>query len=195
MTGPCSVVVEGLLDEVVARRLLTHAGLSMGNVYGRQGKGYIRRKAADFVQAGRHGLWLILCDLDNDAACAPELLRQWRIEDAPYLRVAVREIEAWFLADRDRIADFLAVSPARIPRDPEALDDPKNVLTSVARSSSRRLVREGVPPSDASGRSEGPAYSSILEEFVVDHWHVDVAMKESDSLTRLVKHLVGVAGA
>lgn len=192
MTVSFSVVVEGLLDEVVANRLLTDSGHAMGNVYGRQGKGYIRRKATDFVRAGRHSPWLILCDLDTDAVCAPELLRQWSVEDAPYLRVAVREVEAWFLADRDRIAGFLDVSSARIPRNPDVLEDPKAVLTNAARGSGRRSIREGVPPSDGSGRSEGPAYSSILGDFVIRHWRVDVAMKESDSLLRLMGYLDGV---
>jgi hypothetical protein len=42
-------------------------------------------------------------DLDSDTGCAPPLCEQWIPGPAPFLcfRVAVREVEAWLMADAE----------------------------------------------------------------------------------------------
>jgi hypothetical protein len=83
-------------------------------------------------------------------------------------RVAVRETEAWLLADRERLARFLGISTSRIPLDPEAMDDPKSLMVDLARHSRRREIREDMIPRSGSGRNVGPAYVSRLIEFVAE---------------------------
>jgi hypothetical protein len=107
-------------------------------------------------------------------------------------RVVVREVEAWLLADRERLASFLGVPISRVPRDPESVDDPKGQMVALARRSLRRDIREDMVPRPQSRREVGPAYSSRLIEFaddVVDGWRPLVAAKSSDSLHRCIRCL------
>ncbi len=100
------------------------------------------------------------------------------------LRIAVRAIEAWLLADTEGIADFIGVSRRRVPHDPEALDDPKRSLVELARSSRRREIREDFVPRDGSGRRVGPAYTARMIEFASIRWRLNEAAQRSPSLRR-----------
>ena len=62
-----SAAVEGVVDEAVVPRLISHAGGETGTVYGRRGKPCLRQRIAGFNQAARHAPWVVLVDLDNDA--------------------------------------------------------------------------------------------------------------------------------
>jgi hypothetical protein len=183
-----TAAVEGLADEVVVRRLIEHVGASTGAVYGRQGKDGLRKRTRGYDAAGRHAPWLVLVDLDRDAECAPALRRQWLSDLAPHvcLRIAVRSVEAWLLADSERLASFLAVSVRRIPAAPDRLDDPKAELVSLARSSRRQAVRHDMVPRPESGRRVGAAYTSRLIEFASGLWRPEAASLRSDSLGRAI---------
>jgi len=141
------------------------------------------------VTMPQHSAWAVLIDLDNDAACAPTLQEKWLASPAPRMcfRIAVRAVETWLLADRQRFAQFLSIPASRIPPDLEAVDDPKLLLVNLARHSRKRAMREDMVPRQRSGRKVGPAYASRLMEFVEDAttgWRPDVAAAESDSLKR-----------
>ena len=183
-----SAAVEGLVDEAVVRKLIAHAGATPGPVYGKQGKSLLRQKIAGYNNAARRAPWMVLVDLDHDEVCAPPLRDAWLPQPAERLcfRVAVREVEAWLLADTQRLAAFLGVSPARVPADPERLDDPKTAMVNLARSSRRRAIQEDMVPREGSGRQVGPAYSSRLIEFASSSWRPDVAARRSDSLRRAI---------
>lgn len=183
-----AAAVEGLVDEAVVRRLTAHVGAALGDVHGRRGKAYMRERIAGFNNAARHAPWFILVDLDGDADCAPPLRTAWLPNPSPRLcfRIAVREVEAWLLADGERLADFLRISRARIPSDPERLASPKAQMVTLARNSRRRDIREDMIPRPGSGRGEGPAYASRLIEFVTTHWRPDEAARHSDSLRRAI---------
>jgi hypothetical protein len=190
MARPADVVissaVEGLVDEAVARRLVTEVGATPGAVYGRKGKTHLRERISSYNQAARWGPWLVLIDLDQDAECAPSYLEELSLDVAPQmcLRIAVREIESWLLADREQVARFLGLSRSLIPRDPESEADPKAALVALAARSRRRDVREDMLPRPGSRRSVGPAYSSRLIEFTENLWRPEVAARLSDSLNR-----------
>lgn len=184
-----TVAVEGNVDEAVVRRLIEHVGGIPGPVYGRNGKDYLRQRIANYNLAARQSPWVVLVDLDHDAECAPPLRSAWLPDLSPLmcLRVAVRQVEAWLLADRERLAKFLSVSASKIPRNPEAIENPKNTVVELARASRRRDIREDMVPRPGSGRSVGPAYTSRLIEFVIGKstgWRPDVAARDSESLSR-----------
>ena len=193
-TSPVNVLVEGITDEVVARRLLEHVGLRCGTVYGKEGKAALVRRLPNYNQAARFAPWLVVVDLDHDAECAPPFVHSilQRPADHMFLRVAVRAVEAWLLADGERIATFLGVRRALIPPNPDAEDDPKATLVNLARRSRWRTVREDMVPREGSGGRVGPGYSGRLIEFVVageGSWRPDVAARRSDSLRRCVEAL------
>ena len=111
-------------------------------------------------------------------------------------RVAVHAVEAWLLADRERLAHFLSVAPSKIPNMPEAIPNPKLALVDLARRSRRRDIREDMTPRPESGRKVGPAYVSRLIEFVEDRergWRLEIALKYSDSLVRCLRSMQRLA--
>jgi hypothetical protein len=188
-----SGAVEGDLDEAVLHRIVRQAELTLANVYGRKGKASLLRAIRGYNAAAHHASWVVLVDLDNDCECAPPCVRRWP-DPAPHMcfRLVVRSVEAWLLADRDRIAEFLGIRRAQVPRDPDALDDPKRALINLARRSRRRALRTEIVPREGSGRSVGPLYTTRLIEFIQDEavgWRVDHALGVSDSLRRCVEDL------
>ena len=183
-----SAAVEGIVDETVVRKLVVEAGGHPGTIYGKNGKSYLRRQIQGYNNAALRSLWIVLVDLDRDADCAPPLCEEWVPDPAPYLcfRVAVREIEAWLMADAVSLAKFLSISSSAIPSDPEQLLDPKTEMINLSRRSRRRKIQEDMVPRIGSGRSVGPAYASRLIEYVQTSWRPKVAIKRADSLRRTI---------
>jgi hypothetical protein len=186
-----SCAVEGALDEVIVRKLLAYAGLACGPIYGGEGKQHLYRSIGGYAHGAKQGPWFVLVDLDHEHECAGNLVDAW-LPDVPTLmrfRVAVREVEAWLLADRRGLSGFLSVSRDRIPRIVDELADPKSSMISIASRSRRRAIREGLPPRVASGRTIGPLYVSELSRFVLEVWDVDTASTVSPSLRRCIRSL------
>lgn len=181
------IVVEGDLEEIVATRILDHLHLPAGRVFGRTGRTYVLDRIANYNQAANYSPWVALVDLEG-AECAPRLLQQYLPAPSPCmrLRVAVRSTESWLMADSAALAEFLHVSPARIPIDPEAEASPKEVLVNIARHSRSRAIREAMVPRDGSGASEGPLYATYVGRFALAGWRLPVAVESSESLRRCV---------
>ena len=182
--------VEGIVDEMVIRRLIEHVGyFDLRGVYGKNGKDSLKQDIKRYNNAAKFTNWFILVDLDHDVDCAPGLILEWLPQPAQFMffRVAVRSIESWLLADQENISDFLGVHRKNIPVNPETLDDPKDFMIQLVRKSKRSDIREDMLPREGSGRKIGPAYSSRLIEFINHQrygWRLDVAAKNSDSLLR-----------
>ena len=157
-----SLAVEGLLDRAVARRLVREVGASSGREYGLNGKAQIRQSLHGYNEAARHSPWFVLVDLDNDADCVPPFRVSWLPDPAPKMcfRVAVREVETWLMADRERLAGFLGVALSRNPDRPEELANPKRQMVDLARRSRKAAIKQDMVPREGSGRDVGPAYSS-----------------------------------
>ena len=181
-----SAAVEGVVDEAVIRKLIQETGASVGAVYGRKGKPHLRQRISAYNQAARRNPWVVLVDLDRDPDCAPVLRTAWIPIPARLMcfRVAVREVEAWLLADSEGLARFLGIPQARIPTDPESLVSPKETMIGLARLSRRNEIRDDIVPCPRSGRQIGPAYTSRMTEFVNRLWRPEVAQRSSESLRR-----------
>lgn len=192
--------MEGVLDEVVLRRLGEHTGICVGSVYGKKGKRYLQGKIANYNQAARFSSWVVLVDLDGDFECAPSLRAHWLPSPARYMcfRVAVREVESWLLADRASIAQFLGISQRKVPISVDDLDDPKQTLIGLARASRRSAIREDMAPRQGSDASIGPAYTSRMMEFVSaqgePRWRPSLAAEVSPSLSRCIDALAQLCG-
>ena len=186
-----SAAVEGIVDEAVVRRLIACAGGHPGPVYGKNGKPALRQKMNGYNNAAMHAPWVVLVDLDADAECAPLLRQGWLQAPAPQLcfRVAVRQVEAWLMADAETLATYLSVGRHAIPADPEALPNPKVEMVKLARQSRRGAIRQDMVPRPGSGRPVGPAYTSRLIEYADRHWRPEVAAQRADSLRRAIECL------
>ena len=191
MIAPLSVVVEGITDEVVVIRILEECGLKMGVVRGLKGRSSIEKGITGYNNAVKRSPWFVLVDLDQDS-CAGELCQSWLPNPSPLmcLRVVIREVESWLLADAVRLAGFLKVSPTLLPDSPESLADPKRTLVNLARRSRSVKIRDGLVPRIASGRVVGELYTSLVTEFVMDRekgWRPAHAAQSAPSLDRCIK--------
>jgi len=181
-----SLAVEGLLDEQVLRCLLMQSGkpLKAGACYGKQGRNHLLQNLYRFNQASIHTPFIVLADLDRDE-CAPALVKRWLPSGGHpnfILRIAVREIESWLMADAQAFAEFLGVPPSRIPLRPDEESDPKALVISLARRSRYREAREDIVPAPSSTSQVGKNYNGQLSKFVLQHWNVQRARKCSPSL-------------
>jgi hypothetical protein len=185
-------LVEGVPDEVVARRLIAHTGHEFGTCYGKKGWTYIRDKAKGFANAARGSGLLIVVDFaDTGLDCVATMYGAWIGKPNPKVlcRGAVGKIESWLLADRHGIASKLNVPVQRVPLDVDSLKDPKATLISVAALSRSRSIKDDFLPKPGIRASQGPLYASELSAFVATAWDIDRASEQSPSLKRCVLRL------
>ncbi|MEU8842119.1 hypothetical protein AB0D97_23750 [Streptomyces roseus] len=190
-----TIAVEGISDEGAVRAILREFGLSVGMVQGKGGKSALLKKLPAYNQAARFMPWFVLVDMDSADACVVASVQEWlpSPSDLMTFRVAVAEVESWLLADREAIADFLGVALAKIPHNPDTLNDPKREIINLARKSRRRDVREGIVPRQGSGASVGPTYASDIRDFGMRLWRPRIAAESSPSLARCLKRVEQLA--
>ena len=186
-----SAAVEGDIDRAAITRLAAVVGLRLGPVYVTGGKRALENRLTGYNEAARFAPWVVLVDLDRDSECAPEEVGRLLPETGRYmtLRVVVRSIESWFLADREDIASFLRVRRSLVPGQPDDLDRPKEALVDLARHSRRSAIAAEMVPRPASRRAVGPAYNGLLIEFARERWDPDRAAARSPSLARTLARL------
>jgi len=179
------------MDEPVAIKLLEHAGLDVGRVYGRSGKVRLLKSSVSYNKAAHFEPWFVLVDLDQDAQCPSQAVSVWMPQPSRGMRfrVVVRSIEAWLLADRESMARFLSVSLSKIPFQVETDPDPKRTLINIARSSRKGSIREDIVPQQGSGARVGPLYVARLTDFVENYWEPDKGARQSESLRRCINAL------
>lgn len=190
-----SVVVEGDTDIPYVRKLCGHAGLDAYEPFiDRNGKSGIDATLPNWANAAKASPYLVLRDLDTDAGCAPE----WIAEHAPKtvgkwfcLRIAVRAVEAWLLADATTLAKRLHIDETRVPRRPDDEADPKLTIVALARKSTKPAIRDGLVPRAGERRKVGPDYNGWLIDSG-DTWSIERAMKRSPSLASAHRALVAL---
>lgn len=189
-------VVEGDTDEPIVRKLLNDVGLDVAYVHDMNGKGQIDKRLRDFNASAKGSPWFVLRDLDHDSECAPTFLRTLRLRTASWMvfRLAVRETEAWLLADREGLAKFMGLSPSVIPDRPDEEDDPTRILVNLARRSTRRAIVQAFVPRPGDSVSVGPGYEAAIIEFGRLHWSLPRACKRSPSLRGARKALHDLSG-
>jgi hypothetical protein len=193
-TIPVNLAVEDQLSEAVLRRVLSHLnrGYAIGAVYNRGGYGYLKRTVRGWNTAAVGIPFLVLTDLDEEYPCPSALIREWLPVPQHHnllFRVAVREVEAWLLADRVNLASFLGISEKLVPSGIESLVDPKRALINLARSSRFKDIRERLVPKHSSTARQGRDYNGCLTEFVNGRWDIGTASERCPSLFRTVEKL------
>lgn len=192
MTSPfLRAVVEGPSDEAIVRRLAGESHFALSAVYVKRGKDALDSKLRAYASAARFGPWLVLRDLDRDADCAPALASALLPDRPPMLllRIPVRSVEAWLLADRESMATYLAVPIGVVPTTPEDLAHPKRSLVNLARRSRRQAVLHDMVPAPGTSAQVGPGYTARLIQFTSDKWQPQRAAARSDSLARCLASL------
>ena len=188
------IATEDALSEAVADRLVSEVneGLRVVVRMGRKGNGYLKQKLPDLIRTAHSIPVLLLTDLDRDE-CPPALLTNWHgsreLPKNMLLRVVVREVEAWLLADREGFSLFSGVPIEKVPRNPESLGDPKQVLLGLVRRFGKRVVKANLLPERGSTAQIGLGYNEALRSFVWESWSVDQAAAHADSLARTCRRL------
>lgn len=196
-----ALITEDRLTEAVFRKCIAEFMPSFCIVRSevKNGRGNVQRELNAYSALSNAMPVIIGVDLDHDQ-CAPTLLAKWQASFQPnrnlIIRIAVREIESWVLADRKRIAALISAPSDNIAKDPDNLDDPKIFLLEMAREFAKEdLRRELVPVNFGQYPRIGPAYNATMAQFVMSRWRPAVARKKSDSLDRALRAFESVQAA
>lgn len=161
----------------------------INRIFGKRGNTYIKEKLSSFNQAAKFTPYLVLTDLDQ-IDCAPKLFDEWikfKRHNNLIFRIAVREAEAWLLADRENFASFLGISTNRIEGYPESILNPKEYILQLATKSKKRNIKEDlIPKGDA---IIGRNYNTCLADFIINYWDIENAMQQSKSLNKIMNAL------
>ena len=188
------LAVEGDLDEIVLRKVIRHSScpFEIYVCHGKKGKGFLRKRILQYANAAEKGAkpFIVLTDLDMQE-CAPLLVGEWLPSDYKrlLLRVAVREVEAWLMADGDNLARFLGITRSIIPQNPEDVENPKQVLINCARRSRTRGIHDDIVPYPETTSRIGKNYNGRLIEFVEGYWSIEDARQKAPSLDRALKSI------
>lgn len=191
---------EGRTDAEAARKMILAAGGTPGRDFTQRtqarGKDALDRRLAGYNAAARFTPVLLLRDLD-EAPCPGELvLRCVPVrEEGLLLRIAVRELEAWLLADKAALATFAKIDVASLPDRPETLDKPKERLIDALKGS-----RTGAIQKQLFVGGERPTFQMLGEwtaNFIRQAWDPRRAAASglAPSLDRAMDRLSRVAAA
>ena len=187
----CKLIVEDQVGLAILEKLVQEfrPDLQPTIADGLEGIQFIRQRMRAYKAASRSIPHIFLVDLD-ETPCAAELLAKWKVKNSASnfrFRVAVREGEAWLLADRNAFASFFHVPLTLLPKNPEALPDPKSEVLKLGRRSRLRAIQEDLRPIGSARK--GPNYNSTLVRFTQESWSPERASANSESLARAIQRL------
>lgn len=195
----CFAFVEDAPSAAVARKLVLERNASSnrklrfhdGHPTVTRGFGNIKRQCPALLKMAKQGLvTFCLTGLDR-APCPRQLLTEWfGVVELPrdlVFRIAVREVEAWVLADTLEWSKFIGIAAGNFTLEPELLPDPKqHLLNVVGRKGKKAYHREMLPSGSA---HIGPRYNEVLCEFIDTRWSPARAAERSPSLARAIAAL------
>lgn len=196
---PVTLATEDALSEAIAEKLVAELDgkMQIAQKLGRTGFGYLRSRIGSFCEMAKFQKVIVITDLDRQQ-CSEALVREWLGQRTRppqmLLRVAVRTIESWVLADHEAMRSLLQKAKLPLPAAPDALIDPKATLIDLARRGPRE-VREGVVPERGSMSRQGLGYNQILVPHVLERWDAVRASERSNSLDRARKRIRELADA
>lgn len=137
---------------------------------------------------------LMLADADQ-APCAVTQRKAWLPKyPSPRLalRLAVREAEAWALADHEGFAAFAQIAINKLPAEPEAIFDPKRKMLELIKSCKRRDLKEEMLPAKGDRSPMGLGYNVHLSDYVKNYWRADRAAPRAPSLARAIPRIAAL---
>ena len=191
------------MTETVSRRLIAEYApdVEISETLGLRGSRSLRQNLRRLNEIATHlHPALVFTDLDRPQSCPPALLREWTqgltMSSRLMIRVAVLEIEAWLLADRAGLAQWLSIAVNRVPPNPEHVPDPKRALVELAGRSRNHELREAIVPRHGTGTHRtGPGYNRSVGEFVAQYWNPEIARLNAPSLDRSIARINELAAS
>jgi hypothetical protein len=185
--------VEGVTDAPVAEHLIRLLGRQPRVLSNSGGTPALDPRILKWNVSSLNTPILVLRDWDvrDGVECVPTLLSkvcggELRTQNL-VLRVPVRSIEAWLLADTDAFKEYFNV--AKVPLTPDEESTPKVALVSACRKSKSADIRNDMVPTVKSGKVVGTLYAPRIVDFASNHWDAIRAAQNSPSLFRAVTRL------
>ncbi|HET7794032.1 MAG TPA: hypothetical protein VFL64_11670 [Rhizobacter sp.] len=184
---PIALATEDALSESLGQRLLAELTPKLPEpmLLRKGGFGYLRSGMPKWRQLSQRQAVVILADLD-DTTCPAVLRADWLgglpCPENLLLRVAVREAESWLLADHEAMRQLMGAKGA-LPRNPDALPDPKKFVLDLAQKAPRDVRLDMVRASGAMS-GQGIGYNARLTALVATTWSPERAAERSPSLGR-----------
>jgi hypothetical protein len=181
------VWLEGVLEESAARRLLSSVALDASQaVFKVAGSNSaFWQRVPDRNSTAKAGLKVVaLADLEQEPCPCAMIQTHLPHGAVPgfVLRLAVRMLESWLLADSEKMAAFLGVPLSKMPSNPDGLDHPKRELVNLARRHSSKRLKDDLVPEEGHTGIVGKGYRPRMEEYIQKHWRPQVAARNSESL-------------
>lgn len=166
--------------------------------------GQIKRDLAKFNELSKTFPVVLLTDLDA-YNCAPEMLQRLMgtiLKHSKFaLNIAIDEAEAWLMADREGFSRYFHVPVNFIPLarsvrfknniyKNEMIFDYKSslfMMNNIIPNSTKEEIIKQLKPRQ--GSKKGPEYNSAMEPFIRNHWDIENAMLNSDSLVRMINRI------
>ena len=183
-----ALATEDELSEAIGLRLIAESPFHEADVLPlrRNGSGYLKSKVESWRQLAGQQVVLLLTDLDQ-IDCPVALRNEWLgtrpVPDRLLLRIAVREIESWVLADHDAMRKLIG-DGGKLPPAPDELGDPKAFLLNMVRKYAPRDVKQDLLAERGAMASQGLGYNRRLVAWVKSDWSPDRAAARSPSLLR-----------
>ena len=183
-----ALATEDELSEAIGLRLIAESPFHEADVLPlrRNGSGYLKSKVESWRQLAGQQVVLLLTDLDQ-IDCPVALRNEWLgtrpVPDRLLLRIAVREIESWVLADHDAMRKLIG-DRGKLPPAPDELGDPKAFLLNMVRKYAPRDVKQDLLAERGAMASQGLGYNRRLVAWVKSDWSPDRAAARSLSLLR-----------
>ena len=136
-----ALATEDDLSEAIGLRLLAELSTSVtpNLSLGKKGSGYLRSGIQKWRQLAHKQVVLIFTDLDR-VECPVALREDWlgsaNVPVNLMLRIAVREVESWVLADHQAFRKLIG-QKGKLPPDPDSLSDPKQHLLATSETSAK----------------------------------------------------------
>ena len=183
-----ALATEDELSEAIGLRLIAESPFHEADVLPlrRNGSGYLKSKVESWRQLAGQQVVLLLTDLDQ-IDCPVALRNEWLgtrpVPDRLLLRIAVREIESWVLADHDAMRKLIG-DRGKLPPAPDELGDPKAFLLNMVRKYAPRDVKQDLLAERGAMASQGLGYNRRLVAWGKSDWSPDRAAARSPSLLR-----------
>lgn len=184
-----NLVYEGQTDGIVLKSILQYVGIAIKFDRKMDGQAKLLQRISKFNEAAQYDPWLIVIDLDQTAPCAGEYVKQLIPIPSTQLRlrIAVRAIEAWIMADREHFAKYLNIPINNVPDNPDQEPTPKTTLLNLVKRSKKSTLKEDMLPRGSGYFQVGPGYVGRIDDFI-NHakfpWRPEIAAQSSNSLRR-----------
>lgn len=142
----------------------------------------------------------VICVFDSDNDCVIEILNRyardgWKKQHLA-INIAIDEGETWLMADRQSFSDYFGIRLSLIP---DIKKNSQELSESIPYKTSLYFLQQMVPYSRKKRVLENlscerpgkkpPTYNALWADFIENHWNMEIASHNSESLLRAINRV------